>query len=60
MLLLGWSFFGLSSQYKITILDEFYYFSKIFRTQYSEFMRIPTYARKYLINKFVEETQNKQ
>ncbi len=38
--------------------DEFYYFSKIFRTQYSEFMQMPTYARKYLINKHVEEIQN--
>jgi len=56
---LGWNFFGLSSQYKITILDEFYYFSKIFRTQYSEFMSLPTYVRKYLINKYVEEIENK-
>jgi hypothetical protein len=57
---LGLSFFGLSYQYKATILDEFYYFSKIFRTQYSEFMSMPTYVRKYLIGKFVEETQNQK
>jgi hypothetical protein len=54
---LGWNFFGLSYQYKTTLLDEFYYFSRIFRTQYSEFMNMPTYVRRYLINKYVEETK---
>jgi hypothetical protein len=52
---LGWSFFGLSSNHTAHILDEYYLLAKILRTSYTEFMKMPTYIRRYLIDKIVEE-----
>jgi sulfur relay (sulfurtransferase) DsrC/TusE family protein len=51
---LGWTFFALSSSYSKYLLDEFYLLAKYLRTSYTEFNTIPTYVRKYLINKIVE------
>jgi hypothetical protein len=57
---LGWNFFGLSSNYIPFLNEEYFYLAKYLRMQYSEFLHIPTYVRKYLINKLVEDlTQNK-
>jgi hypothetical protein len=41
------------------MLDEFYILSKILRMQYSEFLSIPTYARKYLVEKIIEDGKPK-
>jgi hypothetical protein len=41
------------------MLDEFYILSKFLRMQYSEFLKIPTYVRKYLIEKIIEENKPK-
>jgi hypothetical protein len=36
------------------MLDEYFVMAKQLRMSYLEFMNIPTYVRKYLINKIVE------
>jgi hypothetical protein len=56
---LGQSFFDLSSNNKKIILDEIYYLSKYVNMTYTELMKIPTYERKYFINKLVEEFDKK-
>jgi len=53
--LLGRSFFVLSSDYKKTMLDEFYYLSKHVNMSYTDMMSMPTFERKYFINKLSEE-----
>jgi|SaaInl6LU_22_DNA_1037377.scaffolds.fasta_scaffold19695_2 hypothetical protein len=53
--LLGQSFFVLSSDYKRVMLDEFYYLSKHVNMSYSDMMSMPTFERKYFINKLSEE-----
>ena len=37
------------------MLDEFYYLSKYVNISYTDFLKIPTFERKYLINKLVED-----
>lgn len=54
---LGLSFFGLSSEYRQYIIDEYYVLSKILRTSYSDYLSMPTYVRKYLINKIIKEQE---
>jgi hypothetical protein len=54
---LGWSFFGLSSDYQAHLLTEYYILAKILRTQYSEFLKIPTYVRRFLIDKIIEDNK---
>ena len=54
--LLGWNFFGLSSNHTSNLLYEYYVLAKILRTQYNEFLTIPTYVRKYLIEKIFNIT----
>jgi len=51
----GQSFFVLSSDYKRTMLDEFYYLSKHVNMSYLDMMFMPTFERKYFINKLSEE-----
>ena len=53
--LLGRSFFGLSSEYRVALLDEIYYLSKHVNFTYGDVMNMPTYERKYFIGKLVEE-----
>jgi hypothetical protein len=36
------------------MLDEFYLMARFIRTSYPEFLTMPTYVRKYLIQKIVE------
>jgi hypothetical protein len=57
--LLGRSFFVLSSDYKKTMLDEFYYLSKNVNLSYSDMMTMPTYERKYFINKLSSEFEKR-
>ena len=51
----GQSFFVLSSDYKKNMLDEFYYLSKHVNMSYSDMMIMPTYERKYFIDKLSGE-----
>ena len=53
--LLGRSFFGLSSKHISNILEEFFYLSKQNSIQYSEFLKIPTYVRRFLIDKLIKD-----
>jgi hypothetical protein len=54
MLLLGLTFFALSSEYRTLLLDEYYLMAKFLRTSWSDFLIIPTYSRKYLIDRIIE------
>jgi hypothetical protein len=56
---LGWTFFALSSDYGKHLIEEYYLMSKILRTQYSEFLKIPTYIRKYIIDRIIEDNTPK-
>jgi hypothetical protein len=56
---LGRSFFGLSSEYRIILLDEIYYLSKHVNFSYSDVNKMPTYERKYFINKLSEEFEER-
>jgi len=53
------SFFGLSSDYKKYLLDEFYILAKVLHLSYDVFWTIPTYTRRYLIDKIIEENTPK-
>jgi len=55
--LLGRSFFGLSSEYRVAMLDEVYYLCKMVNMTYSDVMTMPTYERKFFINKLVGELE---
>lgn len=57
MSLLGWSFFALSSEYQKHLLDEIYYLVKVVGFTYHDVTHMPTYERKYFINKLIEENQ---
>ena len=35
-------------------MDDYYMMANFLRTSYSDFMTIPTFQRKYLINKIIE------
>jgi hypothetical protein len=54
---LGLNFFVLSSQYKKTLLDEIYYLTKLANFSYSDIMNMPTFERKFFIDKLTEEYQ---
>ena len=56
----GRSFFGLSSEYRVALLDEIYYLSKHVNFTYQNVMTMPTYERKYFINKLVEEFEKQR
>jgi hypothetical protein len=57
MLVLGWTFFVLSSDYRKNQIDEYFYLSKLLNVSYSDFERMPIFIRKYLLNKWVEENK---
>jgi hypothetical protein len=57
---LGLSFFGLSTHNRKDILDEIYYLNKLIGFSYSDIQKMPTYERKYFINKLIEELEAKQ
>ena len=57
-LALGLNFFGLSSSYRQYIMDEYFILSKTNNVSYSDFYyHMPTYVRRYLINKLIEEQE---
>jgi len=51
---LGLNFFGLSLSYKTMLMDEIFYLTKYANFSYSDIMIMPTYERKYFINKLIE------
>jgi hypothetical protein len=54
MLRLGLSFFALSSEYRQYLIDEYFLLSKVLGTGYADYLNMPTYVRKYLVNKIIE------
>jgi len=57
MLVLGSTFFALSSEYRKSQIDEFYYLTTLLKVSYQDFERMPVFVRKYLLNKWIEENQ---
>jgi hypothetical protein len=57
MLDLGWTFFALSSNYRKSQIDEFYYLTKLLNISYQDFLIMPLFMRKYLLDKWVEENK---
>jgi hypothetical protein len=54
-LVLGLTFFALSSDYRKGQLDEFYYLSTLLKVSWSDFEKMPLFVRKYLLDKWIEE-----
>lgn len=57
MLGLGSSFFALSSDYRKNQIDEFYYLNKFMNISYGDFEKLPLFARKYLLDKWIEDNK---
>jgi len=57
---LGLTFFGLSSTYKKYLLDQYIFLAKFLRMSYSDFLKVPTYQRNYMIDKVIEMNNPKQ
>ncbi len=57
MLVLGSTFFALSSEYRKSQIDEFYYLTTLLKVSYQDFERMPIFVRKYLLNKWIEDNQ---
>jgi len=53
----GWTFFVLSSNYRKGQIDEFYYLNKLLNITYNDFLIMPLFVRKYLLDKWVEDNQ---
>ena len=56
----GRSFFDLSSDYKKSQLDEFYFLVRYANFSYLDMLNMPVFERKYFVNKIVEEFDRKQ
>jgi hypothetical protein len=52
---LGLNFFGLSSHYKNNLMDEFYYLSKYVNFSYQDLIMMPTFERRYYMDKLISE-----
>lgn len=57
MLVLGQSSFALSSDYRQGQLNEFYYLTTLMKIGWDDFNKMPIFVRKYLLDKWVEDTQ---
>jgi hypothetical protein len=57
MLVLGLTFFSLSSDYRKVQIDEFYYLTTLMKISYQDFERMPLFVRKYLLDKWIEDNQ---
>jgi hypothetical protein len=57
---LGLNFFVLSSNYQKILLDEFYYLIKHGNFSYSDLLKMPTYERKYFIDKLIKEYEKRK
>jgi hypothetical protein len=51
------TFFVLSSDYRQGQLDEFYYLNTLMKITYQDFMVMPVFMRKYLLDKWVENNK---
>jgi hypothetical protein len=51
------NFFVLSSRYKKVLLDEIYYLTKLANFSYNDIIKMPTFERKYFMDKLTEEYQ---
>ncbi len=51
----GLTFFVLSSDYRVGQINEFYYLTKLLNVSYSDFLKMPVFFRKYLLDKWVKE-----
>ena len=49
----------LISDYKKYLMDEFYYLIKHAQFSYSDLLLMPTYERKYFIEKLIKENEKK-
>jgi hypothetical protein len=56
-LVLGLTFFSLSSDYRKVQIDEFYYLTTLMKISYQDFERMPLFVRKYLLDKWIEDNQ---
>jgi len=56
---LGLSFFGLSIDYRKVLSDEYYYFTKFLNVSYTDFLLLPTWLRKYMLDKLIEDNTPK-
>jgi hypothetical protein len=57
MLVLGLTFFALSSDYRKNQLDEFFYLNTLLKISYSDFEKMPIFIRKYLLDKWIEDNK---
>ena len=57
MLGLGSNFFALSSNYRKSQIDEFYYLNNLMKITYQDFNQMPIFVRKYLLDKWIEENK---
>lgn len=57
MLGLGSNFFALSSDYRKSQIDEFYYLNTLMKITYQDFERMPIFVRKYLLDKWIEDNK---
>jgi hypothetical protein len=57
MLVLGLTFFALSSDYRKGQLDEFYYLNSLLKITYQDFISMPIFMRKYLLDKWIENNR---
>jgi len=57
MSVLGLTFFVLSSDYRKGQIDEFFYLKTLLNVSYQDFLIMPIFIRKYLLNKWLEDNQ---
>ncbi len=57
MLVSGSNFFVLSSNYRKSQIDEFYYLNNLMKITYQDFIQKPIFVRKYLLDKWIEENR---
>jgi len=48
------NFFALSSDYRKGQLDEFFYLNTLLKITYQDFISMPLFMRKYLLDKWIE------
>ena len=53
----GSTFFVLSSDYRKSQLDEFYYLNSLLNISYQDFLIMPLFTRKYLLDKWIEDNK---
>ena len=54
---LGWTFSTPSYDYRKGQIDEFYYLNKLMNISYQDFVTMPLFVRKYLLDKWLEDNK---